>query len=69
MIFKIVVHNGVYVEINVRGFLLEIVKEMNEAYMNKVISYIKKNRYPCMCIGTLVAVLFVIYRMIPPVMD
>ncbi len=43
--------------------------KMNETYIKKIINYLNKNRYPCMCIGVLVAIFFVIYRIVPPIMD
>lgn len=42
---------------------------MNKISKYELIDYIKCNSSACLCISVLTAVLFVVYRMIPPVMD
>ncbi len=42
---------------------------MNNIYRHKLIEYIKDHSSACLCISALVAALFVVYRIMPPVKD
>ncbi len=42
---------------------------MDKIYGHKLIRYIKDHSSACLCISVLVALLFVVYRIIPPIMD
>ncbi len=42
---------------------------MNKIYTSKIANFIRENASSCLCIGILTAVLFVIYRIVPPTAD